>query len=151
MPTFNAPIPAGLALRPPVKASDPAFGGRCYRFRSIVNLATVNAGAAVTTADAIRLATIPAGYVFDRCEMVSSVSLTTSVLAIGTSQTHASNNQYRPAAAYGTTADLLSVTAPAAAKAGSAQTADTDVFMTVATANLPTSGNVVVDLYFNKP
>ena len=151
MATYNAPIPAGLAARPPIKAADPAFGGRCYRFRSVVNLATVNGGSAVTTSDAIRLATIPAGYIFDRCEMVSSVSLTTSAQAIGTSATHGSNGQYRASAAYGTTVDILSMTAPSAAKAGSALAADTDIYMTLATASLPTSGTVVVDLYFNKP
>jgi hypothetical protein len=151
MANYYAPSPAGLRSQPPVKPADAAYGGRVYRFRAIINLATINGGSAVTTSDAIQLATVPAGYVLDKVDMISSVSLTTSVQAIGTSSTHASNGQLRAAAAYGTTAEVLSSTSTSAQKAATALTADTPIWMTLATANLPTTGTVVVDIYATKP
>lgn len=151
MAIFYAPPASGLRQTPPVKSTDPAFGGRDFRFRAVINLATINGGSAVTTSDQIQLMTIPAGYVMDKCEMISSVSLTTSVIAIGTSSTHASNGQLRPAAAYGTTAEVLSASSTTAQKAAAANTADTPIWLTLATANLPTSGTVVVDVYCTKP
>jgi len=151
MALFYAPSVAGLRQNPPVKPADAAYGGRQFRFRSIINLATINGGSAVTTSDQIQLATIPAGYVLDACEMISSVSLTTSVQAIGTSSTHGSNGQLRPAEAYGTTAEALQRRSTAAQKAAGPLTADTAIWMTLATANLPTSGTIVVDIICTKP
>ena len=151
MALFYAPSVNGLRQQPPIKPTDGAYGGRDFRFRAVINLATINGGSAVTTADQIQVATIPAGYILDKCEMISSVSLTTSVIAIGTSSTHGSNGQLRPAAAYGTTPEVLSSTSTAAQKAAGALTADTPIWLTLATANLPTSGTVVVDIYCVKP
>jgi len=151
MALFYAPSVNGLRQSPPVKANDTAYGGRVFRFRAIINLATINGGSAVTTSDQIQVATIPAGYVLDAVEMISSVSLTTSSIAIGTSSTHASNGQLRPAAAYGTTAEVLVRTSTAALKDDGQLAADTPIWLTLASANLPTTGIVVVDVYATKP
>ena len=151
MALFYAPSVNGLRQAPPIKPTDGAYGGRVFRFRAIINLATINGGSAVTTADQIQVATVPAGYILDKCELISSVSLTTSWIAIGTSSTHGSNGQLRPAAAYGTTPEVLSASSLTTTKASGPLTADTPIWLTLNTANLPTSGTVVVDVYATKP
>jgi len=120
-------------------------GGRVRRYRNVINLATVNGGSAVTTADTIALTEIPAGSVFDYGMLTSSVTLGTSTLAIGVAGT---TGKYR-AAAVSTAVDTPAIFGGATAQA------DTDPslaviypIVTVAVANLPTTGTVVIDLYF---
>lgn len=156
MPLLYSQQLAGQASRPIIKPTDPAYGGRTYRFRSVINLAavaTANFGstqAGIPAADWVMLGIIPAGYVFDFGLITSSVSLGTSVAAIGTSPTHASNGQLRAAATF-TAVDTPTLFGTAAAQAAAAYTTDTPIYLTAATAALPSAGTLVVDIYANKP
>lgn len=158
MALYYAKAVAGLASRPIIKPSSGAYGGRGFRFRAHIDLAAVDSstygtttgGVAFATTDWIELGIIPAGYYFDYGMLTSSVSLGTSVVAIGTNPTHASNGQYRAAATF-TAVDTPTLFGLAAAKAGGVLAADTPVYLTLATAALPTSGTLVVDIYATKP
>lgn len=147
---------AGQASRPIIKPTDPAYGGRTYRFRSTINLAAIatttfgTTQVAAATTDWIQLVTLPSGYVPGFGMITSSVSLGTSVVAIGTNPVHASNGQYRAAGTF-TAVDTPTLFGLASMTALGALTADTPVFLTVATASLPSSGTLVVDIYCNKP
>lgn len=146
---------AGQASRPIIKPSDPAYGGRLFRFRSVLNLAAIATGtfgstqAGMPTADWTQLAIIPAGYVFDYGVITSSVTLSTAVIAIGTSPTHASNGQLRAAATF-TAVDTPTFFGLASAQAAAAYATDTPIYLTAATAAVPSSGTLVIDLYCNK-
>lgn len=157
MPLLYSQNLAGQASRPIIKATDPAYGSNVKRFRSVINLAAVatttfgtNQTTGITVSDWVMLAIVPAGYVFDFGLITSSVTLGTSVVAIGTSATHATNGQYRAAATF-TAVDTPTLFGTASGQAAAAVSADTPVFLTAATATLPTSGTLVIDLYFNKP
>lgn len=156
MPLLYSQNLAGQASRPIIKPADPAYGSNVKRFRAVLNLAAVatatfgSTQAAPGTGDWVMLAIAPAGHVFDFGIITSSVSLGSAVVAIGTNPTHASNGQYRAAAAF-TTTDTPTMFGLAAAQSGAALTADTPVYLTTATAALPSSGTLVIDLYFNKP
>ena len=65
-------------------------------------------------------------------------------VAIGTSKVHASNGQYRASAIKNTTGYEIGMVA--AAHAAAPVTAPTDVWLTVGTADLPTSGTLIVDI-----
>lgn len=156
MPLLYSQNLAGQAARPIIKPADPGYGSRTFRYRSVINLAAVATGtfgstqAGIPATDWVMLAIIPAGYVFDFGSITSSVSLGSSVVAIGTSPTHGSNGQLRAAATF-TAVDTPTLFGSASAQAAAALAADTPVFLTVATATTPTSGTLVVDLYYNKP
>lgn len=155
MPLLYSQNLAGQAARPIIKPSDPGYGGRVFRFRATIDLAAVATGtfgstqAGIPATDWVMLGIIPAGYVFDFGVITSSVSLGTSVAAIGTSPTHASNGQLRAAATF-TAVDTPTLFGTAASQAAAALTLDTPIFLTIATATTPTTGTLVVDLYYNK-
>jgi len=146
---------AGQASRPIIKPSDPAYGGRLFRYRSVLNLAAIatttfgSTQAGLATTDWAMLGIIPAGYVFDYGVITSSVTLGTAVAAIGTSPTHVSNGQLRAAATF-TTVDTPTLFGLASAQAGAAYAADTPIYLTCATAAIPSAGTLVIDLYYNK-
>lgn len=156
MPLLYSQQLVGQASRPIIKPSDPAYGGRTYRFRSTINLAAIatttfgSTQVAAATTDWIQLVTLPSGYVPDFGMITSSVSLGTSVVAIGTNAVHASNGQYRAAGTF-TAVDTPTLFGLASMGALSALTIDTPVFLTIATAALPSAGTLVVDIYANKP
>lgn len=131
---------AGYLAKPSIKPSAPAFGARRRRYRATITLATQ------TTADNIYLGRIPAGSAYEAGEITSSVSLGTAVIAIGTSKVHASNGQLRPAAVF-TAVDTPTAFGTAAALAGGALAGDVDLYLTIATASLPASGTLVVDIH----
>lgn len=131
---------AGLLSRPVVKPSAGAYGARYRRYRASITLA------AQTTADNILLGILPAGSIFAGGAITASVSLGTSVVAIGTSKVHATNGQYRAAGTF-TVADTPTNFGTATSLAMAALTADTAIYLTIATANLPGAGTLVVDLY----
>ena len=154
---FSQQLAGNVAL-PVIKPTDPAYGGRTFRFRASINLGSLDSSTfgtkvttGLTTADNLLLGRLPAGYVPDFGMITSSVSLGTSVIAIGTNKVHASNGQYRAAATFTAvdTPTLFGVTASMAALAALA--ADTPIYLAVATATLPTSGTLIIDLYCNKP
>jgi hypothetical protein len=130
---------AGLITKPVVRASAPGYGARRRRYRATINLASQ------TTADNILLAVVPAGSTWEVGMITSSVSLGTSVVAIGTSKVHASNGQLRAAGTF-TSVDTPTPFGPAAMLAAAALTGDTAVYLTIATASLPASGTLVIDI-----
>lgn len=130
---------AGVLSRPVVKPSAPAYGARPRRYRATITLASQ------ATADNIYLGRFPAGSIPEVGFITSSVSLGSAVVAIGTNKVHASNGQYRAAAVF-TAVDTPTPFGLAAALSGAALTVDTDVYLTIATAALPSSGTLVIDL-----
>lgn len=131
---------AGLTSRPVVKPSAPAYGGRARRYRASITLA------AQATTDNILLAIIPSGSIYMTSWLTSSVTLGAAVIAIGTSKVHATNGQLRAAGTF-TVVDTPTPFGPAALLAGSALSADTPIYLTIATAALPGAGTLVVDLF----
>lgn len=155
MPLTYAQNLAGQASRPIIKPSDPAYGGRVFRYRSVLNLAAIatttfgSTQAGLATTDWAMLGIIPAGYVFDYGVITSSVTLGTAVAAIGTSPTHALNGQLRAAATF-TAVDTPTLFGLASAQAAAAYAADTPIYLTCATAAIPSAGTLAIDLYYNK-
>jgi hypothetical protein len=131
---------AGLTSRPVVKPSAGAYGARFRRYRASITLV------AQTTADNILLCIVPSGSYYALGMLTASVSLGTSVIAIGTNKVHASNGQLRAAGTF-TVVDTPTPFMPAAILAGAALSADTPLYLTIATANLPGAGTLVVDIY----
>lgn len=129
----------GYLSKPMTKPSAPAYGARRRRYRATVLLATQ------TTSDNIYLGRIPAGSVLEVSHITSSVSLGSAVVAIGTNKVHASNGQYRAAAVF-TAVDTPTPFMPAAILSAAALSGDVDVYLTIATASLPASGTLVIDL-----
>jgi hypothetical protein len=132
---------AGVDSRPQVKPSAGAYGARFRRYRASITLATQ------TTADNILLAVVPAGSIFAFGVLTASATLGTSVIAIGTSQTHGTNGQLRAAGTF-TAVDTPTMFGTATAASQAALTADTRIYLTIATASLPAAGTLVADLYY---
>lgn len=133
---------AGIDSTPVVRASSFAgYNAHLVRFRATVNLASQASG------DTIVLADIPAGLAFAGGLLTSSASLGTATLAVGTASTA---GKYRAAAVF-TAVDTPTNFGLASALSGAASTAVERVIATIATAALPASGTLVVDLYFSKP
>ena len=136
---------APLEARPQQMVSGAVFRGDLRRLRCSYDLAV---DGAVTTSDQIKLATLPTGAVFAYGTLNQSASLGTSAVAIGTSAVHGSNGQFR-AAAVKTSTNSPEVFQQVAAAAAAPSVAAQDGWLTVATASLPGSGTIVVDLYFS--
>jgi hypothetical protein len=133
---------AGIDFVPSIKPSAiSAYHARLRRFRATVTLASQASG------DTVVLADIPSGFVFAGGEMVSSVSLGSSTVALGNAS---AAGKYRAAAVF-TAVDTPTPFGPATAFSGAASTATERVLLTVGTATLPASGTLVVDLYFSHP
>ncbi|MCA3186949.1 MAG: hypothetical protein INH13_25690 [Cupriavidus sp.] len=115
-------------------------GGKLRRYVATITLASQVAGT-----DWFLLARLRSGEKFIEGRITSSVSLGSAVVAIGTNSTHASNGQFRAAAAF-TAVDIPTLFGLASAKAGARLAADTDIFMTWASANLPASGTFVAEI-----
>ena len=122
--------------RPPASV----YGGRVQRVRATINLASQ------TTSDTLLFGVLPAGATLAYGVLTSSVTLGTSTLAIGVS---GSTGKYRAAAVFTATdtPTMFGVTSQVALAAPLA--ADDVVIGTIATANLPASGTLVVDLYYS--
>lgn len=129
---------SNLATRP----GGNEYGGRTRRYRATITLA------AQGTADNIALAKIPAGSLFAYGVITASVSLGTSVVAIGTNKVHASNGQLRAAGTF-TAVDTPTPFGPASAVSQAALSADTWLYLTIATAALPGAGTLNVDLFYS--
>lgn len=131
----------GYNSTPATRPGGNEYGGRMRRYRATITLA------AQATTDNIALAKIPAGSIFVFGLLTTSVSLGTSVVAIGTNKVHASNGQLRAAGTF-TATDTPTAFGLAAAVAQSALSADTWLYLTIATAALPGSGTLNVDLFY---
>jgi hypothetical protein len=131
---------AGYASLPQIKSAVPVMGGRLRRYRATINLASQ------PTADNILLAVVPAGSTFVTGIINASVTLGTSVVAIGTNKTHASNGQLRAAAVF--TAAAPTLFGLSSAQDDNELAGDTPIYLTIATAALPASGVLVIDLIY---
>lgn len=140
MPDLYSIELAGYASQPQVKAAVPAVGGRLRRYRATITLASQ------TTSDNILLAVIPAGSAFVTGIINASATLGTSVVAIGTNKTHASNGQLRAAAVF--TAAAPTLFGLSSAQDDNELAGDTPIYLTIATASLPASGTLVIDLIY---
>jgi hypothetical protein len=132
---------AGLDARPVRKPALPAYGGRLRRYRATIPLASQG------VTDNIMLCVSPPNAVFVSGTITTSVSLGTSVVAIGTSQTHANNGQYRAAGTF-TAVDTPTLFGRASALSAEVSDDGARVYMTIATSSLPAAGTLVVDLHF---
>ncbi len=130
---------AGVNSRPVVKPASGAYGGRMRRYRGSFTMA------AQATTDNILLSQLPAGSFFAFGVLTASATLGTAVIAIGTSATHGSNGQYFAASTF-TAANTPTMFGLAAA-IGGAVLADTNVYLTIATAALPGAGTLIADIY----
>lgn len=119
------------------------YGGRLKRLRATVTLASQ------ATTDTLQLGNLPAGSVFGFGVLTSDTSLGSSTLAIGISGT---TGKYRAAATF-TSTDTPTFFGKAAEVAGSDAGASTEttVIGTIASAALPSSGTLVIDLYYSIP
>lgn len=137
--TYAAEV-SGLYDVPATKPSGAVVGGRLRRFRATITLASQADG------DTVVLAKVPAGHTFAYGVINASATLGSSTVAIGIAGTA---GKYRAAAAF--TAAAPTLFGVAAAEAGAALTAEEVVILTNTTAALPSSGTLVVDLYFSAP
>lgn len=137
--TFASEV-AGLDTIPVGNANGAVQGGRVRRFRATVTMASQ------PDADTITLASVPAGYAFAYGVINASATLSTSTVAIGVAGTA---GKYRAAAVF--TAAAPTLFGVAAAAAAAPLTAGETVIATIGVAALPSSGTLVVDLYFSAP
>lgn len=137
--TYAAEV-SGLYDVPATKPSATVVGGRLRRFRATVTLASQADG------DTVVLAKIPAGHSFAYGVLTSSASLSTATIAIGTA---AAAGKYRASAVH--TATVATLFGISSAADDAPLTAEETVILTNTTAALPSSGTLVVDLYFSAP
>lgn len=139
--TYSTEAALYLNNTPQKMANGAVSGGNSRRYRATITLGATNA-----IADTITLARIPAGCFFDGGSITSSVSLSTSTIAIGVAGTPA---KYKAAAvftavdtptAFGTAAQIGSQTGV---------TVTEDVILTIGALALPASGTLIIDLYFS--
>lgn len=134
----------GLTVTAEASRRAPAtvYGARLKRLRATFTLA----GQLIT--DTLIVGALPAGAHFAFGVLNTTVTLGSSTLAIGVA---GATGRYRAAAAF-TTADTPTFFGPAL-QAGAANPFSTDenVFITIAGATLPSSGTLVVDLFYSQP
>lgn len=131
---------AGLGTVPGTQANGGLQGGRLRRFRATITLASQADG------DTVVLAQVPAGYAFAYGVLNASATLGSSTVAIGVSGTA---GKYRASAVFTAAAPTLFGVSTAVddAPLSAAET----VILTNTTAALPSSGTLIVDLYFSAP
>ena len=131
-PTQTVPADRSSALA--------GYDARVRRYRASITLASQASG------DTITLCNKPAGYTFAYGVMGSDTSLGSTTVAIGNSTTAA---KYKAAATF-TATDTPTLFGKAAAVAETSPTAET-VLATLGAATAPSSGQLVIDLYFSAP
>jgi hypothetical protein len=132
----------GYYSRPSTRPNGNVYGARMRRYRATITLASQ------ATTDNVLLAIPRAGETFMFGVMTHSASLGSAVVAIGTSKVHASNGQLR-AAAVSTGVNAPALFGLAAAISQDALEAQTPIYLTIATAALPSSGTLVIDLIYS--
>lgn len=146
MPKYNQNITAPRAQVPPAQVDGSLQGGNVRVYREVINLG--GTGSPYTTSDTIVVAYPQPGESFLKGVITSSVTLGTSTVAIGVAS---ATGKYRAAATF-TTADtptLFGTTAGMAPTVANPKlTAPEEVIITIGTASLPSSGTLIVDLYF---
>ncbi len=131
---------AGLETVPVTNSNGAVQGGRLRRFRATITLASQADG------DTIVLASVPAGYAFAYGILNASATLGAATIAIGVSGTAA---KYRASAVFTAAAPTLFGVSTAVDDAP--LTAGETVILTNTTAALPSSGTLIVDLYYSAP
>lgn len=129
---------SGLGTIPETNANGAVQGGRLRRFRATITLASQADG------DTVTLAKVPAGYAFAYGVINASATLGSSTVAIGVAGTA---GKYRASAAFTAAAPTLFGVVGAVDDAP--LTASETVILTNTTAALPSSGTLVVDLYYS--
>lgn len=142
--TFSNEL-AGIASIPVVKPSATAgYGARLRRYRASITLASQVFGAG----NEIIIAKVPSGLAFAYGIVNTDTSLATSTLSIGISGTTA---KYNAAAQTLTATNTPTLFAAEAQEAQAVLTAEEVIQVLVGVANLPASGNLVIDLFFSTP
>jgi hypothetical protein len=131
---------SGAYATPSTKVSGAAVGGRLRRLRGVITLASQADG------DVIVLGKLPAGSIFAYGVLNASATLGTATIAVGVSGTV---GKYRADAVFTAAAPTLFGLSSAADDAP--LSAEEEVIVTVDTAALPSSGTLVVDLYYSAP
>lgn len=125
-----------------VRPAASVYGARMKRFRATVTYA------GQTTSDTVLLASVPAGFTFAYGVLTADTSSGSTTLAIGIA---GSTAKYKAAAAF-TATDTPTIFGKAAPVAATTPLADTEnIILTLAAATAPSSGTLVVDLYFSGP
>lgn len=120
-------------------------GGSLKRLRGTFTLSST----AVTTSDTLVIGNLPPGATFAFGVINASATMGASAtLAIGTT---GATGKYRAAAVFTAAAPTLFGPASEQGAADPALTAEEQVFITVGAASLPTSGTLVVDLFYSMP
>jgi hypothetical protein len=118
------------------------YGARLRRMRATFTYASQ------TTSDTLTVGTLPAGATFAFGVLNADTSSGSTTLAIGIS---GSTAKYRAAAAFTATDTPTLFGKTATAGAASALSAEETVIITLAAATAPSSGTLVVDLYYSMP
>lgn len=130
--TNTAPV---ASLRP----SAGTYGARQKVFRATIAFASQASGSTFV------LAKVPTGHTFSGGQITVSATTGSATIAIGNAGAAA---QYAAAAAY-TTADAPALFGKAASMTAGAYTAEETIIATIAGAALPSSGNAVIELFFD--
>ena len=131
---------AGLGTVPETNANGAVQGGRLRRFRATITLASQADG------DTVTLARVPAGYAFAYGIINASATLGSSTVAIGVA---GAAGKYRASAVFTAAAPTLFGVVGAVDDAP--LTSGETVILTNTTAALPSSGTLVVDLFYSAP
>lgn len=128
----------GLGTIPETNANGAVQGGRLRRFRASVTMATQPDG------DTITLARVPAGYAFAYGIINASATLGSATIAVGVAGTA---GKYRTAAVF--TAAVPTLFGNVAATDDAPLTDAEIVIATIAADDLPSSGTLVIDLFYS--
>lgn len=139
--TFSTELAPTQTTPPGVPSTYSGYGARIHRYRASILLASQASG------DTVVLANVPAGLCFAGGDITTDTSLSTATVSVGNATSAA---KYKAAAVL-TATDTPTQFGKAAALAGAASSAVEQVLLTVGTAALPASGQLVIDLYFSSP
>jgi hypothetical protein len=131
---------SGAYATPATAVSGSVVGGRLRRLRGVITLASQADG------DVIVLGKLPAGAVFAYGVLNASATLGSSTIAVGKSGTAA---KYRAAAVFTAAAPTIFGTSTSVDDVP--LTEEEEVIVTNTTAALPSSGTLIVDLYYSAP
>lgn len=133
---------------PPTGAMDGSLqGGHVRVYRETINLATINAGAALAIGDQVVVGYASKGETFLFGVLSATATFgATATIAVGSA---AASGKYRAAATF-TTADTPTLFGAGAAGISTLGklAADEEILLTVGAAASPNAGSVQVDLYF---
>ena len=106
MADLYSALVTGESLKPVIKPSSSKYGGRLRRFRAVINMAaaTTTTGSGPTRWPSPRPTTCCSAAsppaIRSPSAWMTTVTLGSAVVAIGTNKSHASNGQFRAAATF---------------------------------------------------